>query len=80
MVELRCNACPNLANDFCVKLKVVLPNGRARLYYGGAIGVYKGNVTYVSKCGIKEEEKDKRKLDVVVLTPDQEILEQCQQP
>jgi len=80
MVELRCNTCPNLANGFCVKLKVALPNGRAKLYYGGAVGVYYGNVTYPSKCGTKEEVKGKQKLDVIAPSPDQEILEQCQQP
>jgi len=80
MVELRCNTCPNLAGDFCVKLKVVLPNGLAKLYYGGAVGVYYGNVTYPSKCGIREEAKGKQKLDIIFPKPDQEILEQCQQP
>jgi hypothetical protein len=80
MVELRCNSCLSLSNDFCAKLKVILPNGRAKLYYGGAVGVYYGNVTYPSKCGIKEEVKGKQKLDVIVPSPDQEIPEQYQQP
>ncbi len=80
MVELRCNTCPNLTCDFCVKLKVVLPNGLAKLYYGGAVGVYCGNVTYPSKCGVKEEVKNEQKLAVIVSTTHEEISEQHQQP
>jgi len=80
MVELRCNTCPNLNNDFCEKLKEVLPNGMAKLYCGGAIGVYYADVTYPSKCGIEKEVKETRKLDIVVAIPDKEILEQHKQP
>jgi len=78
MVELRCNTCPNLANDFCLKLKVVLPNGLAKLHYGGAIGIYCGNITYLSKCGIEQKVKNEQRLNVIVSNLDKEILEHRQ--
>jgi len=74
MVELRCNTCPNLAGDFCVKMKMVLPNGRAKLYYGGAVGVHFKKVTYPSRCGINEV-KIEQTLSMIVLNPEEEILE-----
>lgn len=76
MVELRCNNCPNLSNGFCTKLKVELSNGFAKLYYGGAIGVYYGNVTYPSKCGVKEEVKLVEELGIIVPNLDKEIMGQ----
>lgn len=57
MVELRCNNCPHLEQGFCTKLKEAIPNGLAKLFYGGAEGVYSGSVTYASKCGIEKETK-----------------------
>jgi hypothetical protein len=75
MVELRCNTCPNLANDFCTKMKVVLPNGQAKLYYGGAVGTYHGSIKYPSKCGVKEEAKTQQRLGVIILNLDKEIVE-----
>jgi hypothetical protein len=80
MVELRCNRCPNLKNDLCEKLKEVLPNGMAKLYYGGAVGFYYKDVTYASKCGIEKEVKETQKFEIMVSIPDKEILEQRPQP
>jgi hypothetical protein len=57
----------------------VLPNGLAKLYYGGAIGVYYGSTTYPSKCGIKEEEKSKQKLSLIISSINEETLGQRQQ-
>ena len=57
MVELRCNTCCHLEQGFCTKLKEPIPNGLAKLFYGGAEGVYSGNVTYPSKCGVENEPK-----------------------
>jgi hypothetical protein len=57
MVELRCNNCPHLQQGFCTKLKEAIPNGLAKLFYGGAEGVYSGDVTYPSKCGVENEPK-----------------------
>lgn len=79
MVELRCNSCPNLKNDLCEKLKEVLPNGMAKLYYGGAVGFYCPDAAYASKCGIEKEVKETRKFEIIVSIPDKEILEQRQQ-
>jgi len=80
VVELRCNTCPNLVGDFCIELKVVLPNGLAKLYYGGAVGVYYGNVTYPSKCGVKEEAKGEQKLGIIAPPPVEETLKQGNRP
>ena len=54
MVELRCNSCAHLKQGFCSKLKEVVPNELAKLFYGGAEGIYSGTVTYPSKCGIEK--------------------------
>lgn len=67
MVELRCNTCTYLSSGFCNKLKEVVPNGLAKLFYGGAVGIYAGTVTYPSKCGI---EKEKEEVEMRMLVPE----------
>ncbi len=58
MVELRCNNCVHLKADYCDKLNEALPNGLAKLFYGGAEGIYAGTVTYPSKCEIEKRRKE----------------------
>jgi hypothetical protein len=70
MVELRCNTCTYLSSGFCNKLKEVVPNGLAKLFYGGAVGIYAGTVTYPSKCGIEKELKHEAEVEVGVLVPE----------
>ena len=67
MVELRCNNCAHMKQGFCSKLREGLPNGLAKLFYGGAEGIYAGSVKYPSKCGI---EKEKQELEMGVLVPE----------
>ena len=55
MTKFRCNTCKHLSFDFCNKLKEGLPNDLAKLFYGGAVGLYSGTVTYPSTCGIEKE-------------------------
>jgi len=43
-----------------------LPNGYAKLYYGGAIGEHKGNVRYVGKCGLGYQVKEKLELETII--------------
>ena len=57
MVELRCNCCEHLKDGYCEKLHEDLPNGFAKLFYGGANGIYEGTLTYPSKCGIEKQKK-----------------------
>ena len=83
MVELRCNNCPHLQQGFCTKLKEAIPNGLAKLFYGGAEGVYSGSVTYASKCGIETEKVNEEDLDLVVIVPEKDgdnILENVKTP
>ena len=54
MTKFRCNTCKHLSVDFCNKLKEGLPNDLAKLFYGGAVGLYSGAVTYPSMCGIEK--------------------------
>jgi len=56
MAELRCNTCKHLNSGFCFKLKEELPNVLAKLFYGGAVSLYSGVVTYSGECGIEKEE------------------------
>ncbi len=64
MVDLRCNSCKYLQDNYCLILKEVLPNGLAKLHYGGAIGVYSGGIEYRSKCGLKENVKPEIKENI----------------
>ena len=57
MVELRCNSCAHLKQGYCGKLKEFVPNELAKLFYGGAEGIYSGTITYPSKCGIEKEKE-----------------------
>ena len=57
MAELRCDSCAHLKEGFCSKLKEEVPNGLAKLFYGGTEGIYEGTVTYPSKCGIEKEKE-----------------------
>ena len=56
MAELRCNTCKHHVSGFCAKLKEGLPNDLAKLFYGGAVSLYSGVVTYSGECGIEKEE------------------------
>ena len=74
MVELRCNSCAHLKQGYCGKLKEFVPNELAKLFYGGAEGIYSGTITYPSKCGIEKE----KEIEMGILIPDslsQELAE-----
>jgi hypothetical protein len=62
-----------LKENYCDKLDEVLPNGLAKLFYGGAEGIYAGTVTYPSKCGIEKQPKE---LQLQVFTPEDETEEE----
>jgi hypothetical protein len=66
MVELRCNKCIHLQQDYCSKLKEVVPNRLAKLFYGGAEGIYSGTINYPSKCGIEKE----KEIEMGMLVPE----------
>jgi hypothetical protein len=68
MVELRCNSCSKNVKDYCTKLKLPLVNGFAKLYYGGAIGIYGQNKTYPSKCKVDLEAAKDATSECVVTT------------
>ena len=70
MAELRCNSCAHLKQGFCSKLKEVVPNRLAKLFYGGAEGIYSGTITYPSKCGIEKENGYKTEVEMGVLVPE----------
>ena len=55
LAKFRCTTCKHLSFDFCNKLKEGVPNDLAKLFYGGAVGLYSGTVTYPSMCGIEKE-------------------------
>lgn len=57
MAELRCNNCIHLKGGFCSKLGEALPTQLAKLFYGGALSIYSGAITYPSKCGIENEKE-----------------------
>jgi len=73
MVELRCNSCIHLKEGFCSRLNEPLPNGLAKLFYGGAKGIYAGSVTYPSKCGIEKQQKE---LQVQAIVPESQSEEE----
>jgi len=56
LAEFRCNRCVHLKQDYCSKLEEQVPNRLAKLFYGGAVGIYSGTVTYPSLCGIEKEQ------------------------
>ncbi len=77
MVELRCNNCVHMKENYCNKLYEAMPNCLAKLFYGGAEGIYSGTIKYPSKCGI---EKENNKPQVLVIIPeigneDEQMLE-----
>jgi len=47
-----------MKGNYCDKLDEALPNGLAKLFYGGAIGIYAGAIAYPSKCGIEKQTKE----------------------
>ena len=71
MTKFRCNTCKHLSVDFCNKLKEGLPNDLAKLFYGGAVGLYSGTVTYPSTCGIEKEAE----VEMSVFVPESLIQE-----
>jgi hypothetical protein len=78
LAELRCNTCKYHSSGFCVKLKENLPNILTKLFYGGAVSVYSGVVTYSGECRIEKEQKPQTELEVGVPVPEslsEEILE-----
>jgi hypothetical protein len=70
MAELRCNTCKYHDSGFCVKLKEGLPNILAKLFYGGAVSLYSGIVTYPGECGVEKEPKQEAELEVGVSVPE----------
>jgi hypothetical protein len=74
MVELRCNNCVHLKEGCCDKLKEVLPNDLAKLFYGGAEGIYAGTVTYPSKCGIEKQKEPLLQVIIPESDVDEEML------
>jgi hypothetical protein len=66
LAEFRCNTCNHLKKGFCFKLKEAVPNELAKFFYGGAVGLYSGTVTYPSTCGIEKESE----VEVAVFVPE----------
>lgn len=58
MTELRCNNCAHLKEGFCSRLNEPVPNRLAKLFYGGAEGIYGGSLAYPSHCGIEKQPKE----------------------
>ena len=71
MVELRCNNCAHLKESFCSKLNEAIPNGLAKLFYGGAEGIYSGTISYPSKCGIEKE----KEIEMGMIVPESIVQE-----
>ncbi len=76
MEVLRCNTCVHFNEGFCSKLGEALPNRLAKLFFGGADGLYAGTVSYPSECGI--EKQPTQMLELVVLIPENEWNEQME--
>jgi len=77
MVELRCNNCIHFKENYCNKLNEALPNNLAKLFYGGAEGIYAGTITYQSKCGI-EKQRQEPQLRIIIpesYSEDEQILQ-----
>jgi hypothetical protein len=70
MAELRCNTCKYHDSGFCVKLKEGLPHALAKLFYGGAVSLYSGVVTYSGECGIENEQEHEADLEVGIFFPE----------
>ena len=75
MTKFRCNTCKHLSFDFCNKLKEGLPNDLAKLFYGGAIGLYSGTLTYPSECGIEKEQKRETEAELKVFVTESIVQE-----
>lgn len=79
MESLRCNSCAYLKQGFCNKLNQALPHRLAKLFFGGAEGLFSGTVTYASQCGIEKQQETQKELQMQVFIPasdiDQEMLE-----
>lgn len=75
MAELRCNTCKHLNSGFCVKLKEELPNVLAKLFYGGAISLYSGIITYPSECEIEKEQKRETEVEMEVFVTENIVQE-----
>ena len=78
MAKFRCNTCKHLSVDFCNKLKEGLPNDLAKLFYGGAVSLYSGTVTYPSTCGIEKELKHKAEVGILLTENSSQEHENCQ--
>ncbi len=57
METLRCNECAFLKEGFCTMLNQTLPDRLAKLFFGGAVGLLAGTVSYPSQCGIEKQQK-----------------------
>ena len=75
MAELRCNTCKYHDSGFCVKLKEGLPNVLAKLFYGGAVSLYAGALTYPSECGIEKEQKRETEAELKVFVTESLVQE-----
>jgi hypothetical protein len=58
-----------LKDGLCSKLREALPNRLAKLFFGGAEGMFSGTVTYASKCGIEKQPR-KGELEITVFVPE----------
>jgi hypothetical protein len=58
-----------LKGGFCSKLGETLPNRLAKLFFGGAEGIFSGTVTYASECGV-EKQPHKGELEIIVFVPE----------
>ena len=66
-MELKCNNCTHLDGmSYCSYVKEYLPNGFAKLHFGGAIGEYHGNVRHAGRCGLGYQVKEKLELETTV--------------
>ena len=75
MAELRCNTCKHHVSGFCVKLKEGLPNVLAKLFYGGAVSLYSGGVTYSGECGIEKEQAHETEVEMDVFVIENMVQE-----
>ena len=61
--------CKHHVSSFCIKLKEGLSNDLAKLFYGGAVSLYSGAVTFSGECGIEKEQErgTEAEMDVFVI-------------
>jgi hypothetical protein len=52
--SLRCNTCVFLKQGFCSKIGEDIPSRLAKLFFGGAVDLLSGTLTYASECGIEK--------------------------